>query len=732
VAFSTNSGLFAQSEDYFEFLEDIPENYWQTVDSFHPEWNQWIDSVYLNSEDTCSLSFDFISSVIRFDNTALVEIKMVSDENISNVFLRLKGSENSINFPGNTSISNQIVFDSLMLDTVYTVHFVDLCLQEQFIGNVFTHPASDSTDVVMVSPQLFNAISDFHEQDTSNALDLVEFLFQEQGLSKYEVLSYLQTMLRWGQPYSRSILDQSSYVLDDIASTATPGQGEDTIINPNLDSYCNCKIAQSHLQTVNPFARIVNENRFTPLTDLDIRKKMRITGGRKEQQFMRSIGPARRVGLAAAGIALKEDEISLATGNSTPGINGHFAQLRYNLTCVTRRALPSGGCDCVREGEIDWGYHVFMQGEVDVQWGYVFPKLAAGNLTEVAWLLKVQGDSFEVVDVASHFIEAECNTNFSRDFLVDALLIRERMGLSILRNLTLGSDTAKVSVNWANAATEIIDRIENLLKSDSIIIGMCNQPTTYQRQMLGTLNNLSKRSFVLSMGKPVSFILGSSSLGQLKVRGTCKAVFESNSAFHLAGWVFGGEPRDVLHPDNPRNLRTCCGSESSNFVQANVPGESPVARSENALLRDIGIFLHDADWISLNGPSAGPFPRGGDGVIILPGFHVFAMRRWPIDIPEYCLFPFNLSKKAQDDFFESEMYGDPISVSEDIFDVNDLGQFEHFRIISINGYSIDIKNQWANLGLEQLNAQLVNLPQGVYLIQAFSGNRFVNFKIAKL
>jgi hypothetical protein len=721
--------VLGQSED-FEIPDNIPDSFFY---DYQPYIIDWIDSAYAEGgehHDSCGYFINYSVSVLRFNSDALAEFLIFSQDSSSSLYLRIDTSTSVPIFGANIG-DNRFLFDSLYLDTVYFVCQLDYCFNETIIGSISTHVPYEGNEVIEVSPHMFEAVSNFHKQDSSTAVNILSFLNTDENLSQVEILSYIQNFVNSGYPFDRSILQSTNTTYDSIILWATPWFPPDTI-NPG-EPNCRCRIVQSNIQTANPIRGLNDESRrFLPNLDFDIRhQNIGFFTSHMRQSILRSIGPAKSVGFQSGGGFQSRRELSLIIENEIPGANGHFAMLQYNLSCINRPFGTSpnnrNDCDCVREGIVDWGYHVMMTGKADVNVSDIFSNnLAAGKLSETAWLIRQWGTSnFEVVDVATSFIEAQCNTNIDRDFLIDAILIRERMGLAILSNLTPGTD----SINWANAATNIIQQIDNLIRRDSFITGSCNQPAILHKQMLGTLNDtLNRQRFLLRMGIPVKYILGSSSRGEIVVRGSSLIRLQSNSAFHLGGVVFGGIPKDPEFPLEPRNLQTCCGQYTGNYVQANVESSMDIARSEFNLLRDLGIFFSPGVWLDFQ--TKLNIQKGSDGVAILPNTHFGLLVSRPEDI-EDCDAPIIIEKPFHSELNVENKIKTNIESSNEIFD-SFTNTYKVLRIYSMSGSQISINQNVILLNLENQREILNNLPTGIYIIQTIDlNNKIVNHKIFK-
>jgi len=316
-----------------------------------------------------------------------------------------------------------------------------------------------------------------------------------------------------------------------------------------------------------------------------------------------------------------------------------------------------------------------------------------------------------------------------RDFLVDLLMIQTTMGLSVLTNLTIGTDSTDASINWANAAGEIAEQIRDLISQDSVLINTCDSTGTIVRRLLdSTTADDEKTEFVLKMGKRLKIVLASGFHSSISTKGTSGIELVTNTAFRLGGVISGGEPKDILNRDDPRPLRTCCGQYIGNYVLGNViPPEKAdisVVRSEDVLRGELGVFFGQGSWQTTDGDLIDHIQGIGTD---LPETNYGLLISRPSSIV-HCIDTIDIRSNLSD-----ENISDDNELNKNETLQNILQQLEGDKDLKVSLFSISgqLVNRFSFITYAETLFYLENLPPGLYILNLQADNRFYNYKIMK-
>ena len=704
----------------------------------------WEDTQQNLMEDSCNVSFVFTHSPLRFDQNALIEFQFQHIDQLSTLKLQRSNGLGPQISP-TSIIGNRVVFDHLLLNETYVLKGVGYCGQVQELVKVSTAAPANPTDVAIISEQLFEAILDYHEQDAATFKDIVHFLLDYPGLSRNEVLSYIQVFLRKGESVDRTILNPSVQVSFNNFSLLSRNPGDGVDPDPNdpdpirTDStYCHCRIVQTMTNIAVPGSRS-DDNQFTYLPETLVNDTIRtvtLLTSHQRQHFLRTIGPAKVARNFATGIhQLDRKNLQVSTIDTVHRrpLSSLHAQLRYTLNCTDNRGSNAviELCDCEREGKLNWSYDVAFRTNGNVTFDPLFPSYAEGFIMDMAYVVKIENDRDPVVlDVGMADVGVACNASISQDQRNRLLLIRESMGLAVLQNLTRSSDSTAFQFNWSNIASNILDQIRTIL-NDTSFVNQCSGASTINRRLLDSDFVGNRSTFKLRMGKEVKIIMASGVHSNINLKGHAGISLSSNSAFRLAGWINGGNAIDITNPDDPRNKNTCCGKYTGNYVLASIDhSEIAPPITELNLRRLLGEFYTGGFWESLGDGTIIPNDPG-EGIVLLPPGNFFQMISRP-EFSPFCIIPIIIPRSARENRFNPESaLSDTIHSWETYLNAIEQGSLNQGRLTI---YSMDGKfiHQVQDIRVETVRHAVQQQPSGMYLLQHQTPNQMITFKMIKL
>ena len=690
-------------------------------------------------EESCQVHFACTHAPLRLDRHALVEFQFQDTRQLNT--LRLQRSSGVGPFLSPTSIlGNKVVFDQLVLDETYVLTGWDYCGRMYEIDKVSTAAPSNATDPSTASEDLFEAITEYHQQRTDNFTNIVDFLLDYPGLSRHEVLSYLQIFLRKGEPIDRSVLNPKTKVSFQSFSILHRGpldtnQGPDDPETMNGDStYCVCRIVQTMSNILAPGRKKdFISNDYEPET---LVRQSTLLNLHERTHYLTAIGPAKTaVNLAQGKFQAERKNIQLSTVNPSNPIP-LYATLRYLLNCTDNRGSQAAMqlCDCERMGHLNWSYDVAFKTNAATIWDPFVRSYANGYMMDMAYVIRLENNRSPVVlDVGLADMGAACGGSNPGAQIDRIALIRESMGLAILQNISSRSEAAAFQTEWANSATQIRDQISTLLTTRTNV-SPCGGEANISRRLMDSDFVGNRSRFSLRMGREVKIILASAVHSSISMRGHSGIYLAANSAFKLAGWVTGGNPIDITNPNNPQNRENCCGRYIGNYIlvsyqDENVPINPPI--TELNMRRLLGEFYGSGFWETFEEGTIVPIDPG-EGILVLPPGNIFRM----ISRPEFspvCLYPFIFRPRSSNGPTETE--GSDINHQihswETYLNAIEQGSLNQGRLTI---YSMDGKfiHQVQDIRVETVRYAVQQQPSGMYLLQHQTPNQIITFKMIKL